>query len=62
MKELQESKRALRLIRKIDMIRPPSRVDSVLAESDELTRIFATSIRTAKRRVGEARRSGKGGD
>ncbi len=61
LKELRESKRAVRLIRKAGLVQPASGVDPVLKEADELIRIFATSIRTAKRGPGEVRSSPKVG-
>ena len=50
LKELRESKRWLRLIKKVPLVSPDSRVDPVLAETEELIRIFVASIRTAERR------------
>jgi len=51
LKELRESKRALRLIRKVPLVRPPAKVDPVLGETEELIRIFFASIRTAEKKV-----------
>ena len=48
LKELKESRRWLRLIVKAGMITPASRVIPVLEETEELVRIFAASIRTAR--------------
>lgn len=48
LKELRESRRALLLIRKVPLSRNTAHVESVLAETEELIRIFYTSIRTAK--------------
>jgi four helix bundle protein len=53
LKELRESKRALRLIQRVPLIRPPSRVDPLLIETEELIRIFFASIRTARKSVRE---------
>ena len=51
LKELRESKRALRLVQKVPLVRPPSKVDPVLNETEELIRIFYASIRTAEKKV-----------
>jgi four helix bundle protein len=48
LKELRESERALRLVKKVPLISHPAKVDSLLKETDELIRIFVSSIRTAK--------------
>jgi four helix bundle protein len=47
-KELRESHRWLRLIKRVPLIQPASEVDSLIAETEELIRIFTTSIRTAR--------------
>ena len=47
LKELRESERALRLIERVPLIDPPSDVQSLLKETDELIRIFKSSVRTA---------------
>jgi four helix bundle protein len=51
LKELRESKRAPRLVQKVPLVQPPSKVDPVLAETEELIRIFFASIRTAEKRL-----------
>jgi len=48
LKELRESKRWLKLIQKIPLIQPADRMDDILGETEELIKIFATSIRTAE--------------
>ena len=50
LKELKESRRWLRLIAKAQLLEESSRVAPLLAETEELTRIFAASIRTARSR------------
>ncbi len=50
LKELRESYRWLRLIRRVPLIKPPSDVDPLLNETEELIRIFFTSIRTAQQK------------
>ena len=49
LKELRESERWLLLIRRVPHIKAIPKVDSLLQETDELIRIFKTSIRTAER-------------
>lgn len=51
LKELRESKRALRLVKQVPLIRSTTGVDKVLSETDELIRIFFASIRTVRRRA-----------
>ncbi|MDA0839724.1 MAG: four helix bundle protein [Planctomycetota bacterium] len=48
LKELKESFRCLRLIKAVPLIKRPSKIDELLNETDELIRIFYTSIQTAK--------------
>jgi four helix bundle protein len=48
LKELKESRRWLRLTQRVALVASAGRVDAVLAETEELIRIFAASIRTAK--------------
>jgi four helix bundle protein len=56
-KELRESRRWLRLIKRVPLIRPPSKLDPLLDETIELIKIFWSSIRTAESadsaRIGE---------
>jgi len=47
-KELRESRRWLKLIRRIPLLTETEPLDALLAETDELIRIFAASIRTAR--------------
>jgi four helix bundle protein len=51
-KELRESRRWLRLIQQAQLIAKPTLLEGLVAESDELVRIFATSIQTAQRNGG----------
>src|SRR5262245_37087072 len=46
LKELKETRRWLRLARRVPLISPPSELAVLLAETEELVRIFASSIRT----------------
>ena len=49
LKELRESRRWLRLARRVPLIKPPTEFDPLLEETEALIKIFATSIRTAQR-------------
>src|SRR5882724_5064190 len=49
LKELRESYRWLRLIQ-IAPLLPPKSIDPLIKETDELIRIFVTSIRTAQKK------------
>ncbi|MSR65397.1 MAG: four helix bundle protein [Verrucomicrobiae bacterium] len=48
-KELKESRRWLRLIKRVPLLKP-SDVDPLLAETEELIRIFAASLKTARKK------------
>jgi four helix bundle protein len=50
LKELRESKRWLLLIRLVPLVTPPSAVDAVLQETEELIKIFVASIKTSEKR------------
>jgi len=49
LKELRETKRWLQLVQRVPLVKQPARVDPLVAETDELIRIFVASIRTADR-------------
>ena len=51
LKELRESKRALRLVRSVPLIKEDSHLNQLLMETDELIRIFVASIRTAEKKI-----------
>ena len=51
LKELRETKRALRLTKRVPLIQPPNECDPLLNETEELIKIFFTSIRTANKKV-----------
>ena len=51
LKELRETKRALKLTKKVPLVQAPSAVDPLLAETEELIKIFFVSIRTANKNV-----------
>lgn len=50
LKELKESRRWLRLTQRVPLVDSASSVDAVLTETEELIRIFAASLRTARSR------------
>jgi four helix bundle protein len=50
LKELKETRRWLKLIARVPLLKPESQVAPVLQETEELIRIFAKSIQTAKKR------------
>jgi len=50
LKELRETLRWLRLIQRVPLVEKPERVEPLLQETDELIRIFVTSIKTAQKR------------
>ncbi|HEY9249042.1 MAG TPA: four helix bundle protein [Rariglobus sp.] len=56
-KELRESRRWMRLIQRASLVPKPALLEPLIAEAEELIRIFAASIRTAeKKRDGRAGR------
>jgi len=59
LKELRESQRWLRLIRRSNLHPPTRELESTIGESDQLIRIFVVSIRTA-RRNGQIAETGSG--
>jgi four helix bundle protein len=48
LKELKESRRWLRLTTRVPLVDSPNPINSALVETEELIRIFAASVRTAK--------------
>ncbi len=51
LKELKESRYWLRLMQKVPLIQPASRVDPLLEETEQLIAIFAKSITTARTKM-----------
>ena len=47
LKELRESKRWLKLIQSVPLVKPPEKMSDLLDETEELIKIFVRSIRTA---------------
>ena len=56
LKELRESHRWLRLIKRVPLIAKPATVDSLIDETDQLIRIFVASLRKASLRQGDSTR------
>ncbi len=50
LKELRESLRWLRLVARVPLVKPASKVAGLLVETEELVRIFSKSVRTAQQR------------
>ena len=51
LKELRESFRWIRLIQRSEMIGKPSQLDNLLEETEELIKIFVTSVKTSEKRT-----------
>jgi len=51
LKELRESKRWLKFIQRVPLVKPPDKMDTIIDETEELIKIFATSIRTAEKNI-----------
>ena len=50
LKELRETQRWLKLIQRVPLIKKPELLNDILQETDELIKIFVTSIKTAKKK------------
>jgi len=50
LKELRETQRWLKLIQRVPLMKNTERLDDILEETEEIIRIFVTSIKTAKKR------------
>ncbi len=48
LKELRETKRWLKLIQRIPLIKPVEKLNCILQETEELIKIFVSSIKTAR--------------
>ena len=51
LKEIRETYRCMRLIQYIPLVPVPAKLDPLIDESDQLIRIFVSSIRTVSRKV-----------
>ena len=49
LKELRESERWLKLIQRVPLLNKPELLNDILLETEELIKIFVTSIRTAEK-------------
>ena len=47
LKELRETQRWLKLVQRVPLVKKPELLDDILQETEELIKIFVTSIRTA---------------
>ena len=57
LKELRETQRWLKLIQRVPLIKKPELLDDILLETEELIKIFVTSIKTAVRQAHGPERS-----
>jgi four helix bundle protein len=55
-KELRESRRWLWLVQRVPLVAKPELLDGLIAEAEELVKIFSASIRTAERNRSDRRR------
>ncbi len=52
LKELRETQRWLKLIQRVPLINKPELLNDILEETEELIKIFVTSIKTAEKKRG----------
>jgi len=50
LKELRESQRWLKLIQRVPLIKKPELIEDILQETEELIKIFVSSIKTAEKK------------
>jgi len=50
LKELRETQQWLKLIQRVPLIKKPELLDDILEETEELIKIFVTSIKTAEKK------------
>ena len=50
LKELRETQRWLKLIQRVPLIKKPERLNDIIEETEELIKIFVTSVKTAEKR------------
>jgi four helix bundle protein len=51
LKELRETHRWLKLIQKVPLVEKPELLNDILSETEELIKIFVTSIKTAEKKM-----------
>ncbi|MDB4444215.1 four helix bundle protein [bacterium] len=51
LKELRETQRWLKLVQRVPLIKKPELLNDILQETEELIKIFVTSIKTAVRQA-----------
>ena len=51
LKELRETQRWLKLVKRVPLVEKPELLDELLSETDQLIRIFVASINTAKTKL-----------
>jgi len=49
LKELRETQRWLKLVQRVPLLKKPELLDGILQETEELIKIFVTSIKTAEK-------------
>ena len=50
LKELRETQRWLTLVQRVPLVEQPERLNEILSETEELIKIFVTSIKTAEKK------------
>ena len=50
LKELRETQRWVKLVQRVPLITKPDLLDNILQETEELIKIFVTSIKTAEKK------------
>ena len=50
LKELRETQRWLKLIQRVPLMNKPKLLDNILKETEELIKIFVTSVKTAEKK------------
>lgn len=56
LKELRETHRWLKLIQRVPLIKNPELLNEILNETEELVKIFVTSIKTAEKKLNNFKR------
>ncbi|MFN2354773.1 MAG: four helix bundle protein, partial [Desulfopila sp.] len=50
LKELRETQRWLKLVQRVPLLKNPEQLNDILQETEELIKIFVTSIKTAEKK------------